>query len=100
MAAERCPGATRESCDPSHFAAGAHNRESPEGKGFQAELSAIRKTIQAFPLIEALKETMARSTGCDGWRTLRPPLHPLDAETRERLSVALGDIGFTMNLAA
>lgn len=74
--------------------------ETPKGKGFQAELSGIRKTIQAFPLIEALKETMARSTGHDGWRTLRPPLHRLDAETRKRLSVALNDIGFTMNLAA
>lgn len=71
-----------------------------DGERFQAELGDIRKTIQAFPLIESLKEIMAQSTGYDGWRRLRPPLHPLAVGQREQLSTALSAIGFTMNLAA
>ena len=76
------------------------HRETAEGESDQAELSAIRKTIQSFPLVEALKEVMARSTGHDGWRTLRPPLRALDAAQRERLATALGAIGFAMDMAA
>lgn len=74
--------------------------ETPEADGRQARLGAIRETIQAFPLIESLKEIMARSTGHDGWRTLRPPLRPLTAETAKQLADALSSIDFTQDLAA
>lgn len=66
----------------------------------QEALGAVRTTIQAFPLIEALKEIMARSTGRALWRTVRPPLRPLDAARAEALADRLGKIGFDPDLAA
>ena len=38
-------------------------------------------------MIPALKETLARRTGNDAWRTLRPPLVELSADQRAALSV-------------
>jgi len=70
------------------------------GAAAQDELGAIRTTIQAFPLIAALKEIVARATGNAGWRRQRPPLEPLTAEQADALMAQLAAIGFTMKRAA
>jgi 4-hydroxy-tetrahydrodipicolinate synthase len=50
----------------------------------QRQLSAVRKAINAFPLVAALKEIMARQSGDKDWRNIRPPLMALnDAEAAE-----------------
>ena len=67
---------------------------------WQDALGAIRATIQKYPLVEALKETMARRTGNDAWRALRPPLMPLDAATADALWADLSAIGFPADFAA
>ncbi len=64
----------------------------------QSALGAIRGTIQKYPLVEALKEIMARSTGNHFWRTLRPPLKPLDAASGDALWADLAAIGFDADL--
>ena len=61
---------------------------------YQDALSAIRLATQKFPLVEALKEAMARSTGDDAWRVLRPPLMPLDGATADALWSELAAAGF------
>ena len=70
------------------------------GAAAQDELGAVRETIQAFPLVAALKEIVARATGNAGWRRQRPPLEPLTAEQADALMAQLAAIGFTMKRAA
>jgi len=70
------------------------------GAAAQDELGAIRTTIQAFPLLAALKEIVARATGNAGWRRQRPPLEPLTAEQADALMARLAAIGFAMKRAA
>ena len=60
----------------------------------QKALSAIRLAMQRFPLVEALKEAMARQTGDEAWRVLRPPLQPLDRASADALWQALNKAGF------
>ena len=71
------------------------NWQGDDADTYQTALSAIRLATQKFPLVEALKEAMARKTGDAAWRTLRPPLQPLDAATAEAFWAALGAAGFS-----
>lgn len=71
------------------------NWRDDDADTYQAALSAIRLATQKFPLVEALKEAMARRTGNDSWRTLRPPLMPLDDATAESLWAELTAAGLT-----
>jgi 4-hydroxy-tetrahydrodipicolinate synthase len=64
------------------------------------ELSAVRATIQAFPLIEALKEIVADATGKPAWRRLRPPLMPLSRAEANALLASLRSCGFSVPMAA
>jgi 4-hydroxy-tetrahydrodipicolinate synthase len=58
-------------------------RTGPEADAAQAVLTATRRAATSVPLIPGLREVIARSTGDDGWRTIRPPhlrLAPAQAE--------------------
>ncbi|HWK25304.1 MAG TPA: dihydrodipicolinate synthase family protein [Solirubrobacter sp.] len=57
----------------------------------QRALSQVRRAIGDRQLIPALKAIMRARTGDDVWRTLRPPLRPLDAADAAALVAALGD---------
>jgi 4-hydroxy-tetrahydrodipicolinate synthase len=48
-------------------------RTGPEADAAQTVLNATRKAATSVPLIPGLREIIARSTGDDGWRTIRPP---------------------------
>ncbi|WP_043358690.1 dihydrodipicolinate synthase family protein [Belnapia sp. F-4-1] len=48
-------------------------RSGPEADAAQAVLTATRKAATSVALISGLREIIARSTGDDGWRTIRPP---------------------------
>ena len=69
------------------------NWRKDDADTYQAALSAIRLATQKFPLVEALKEAMARHTGDAAWRALRPPLQPLDNATATALWAALNEAG-------
>ena len=71
------------------------NWQGDDADSCQAALSAIRLATQKFPLVEALKGAIARQTGEDAWRALRPPLQPLDDATADALWTALTDAGFS-----
>ena len=62
-------------------------------EALNADYVAARTAVQQFPLIEALKETMALSTGRASWRRLRPPLLPLSSAQSRALGAALAKIG-------
>lgn len=58
-----------------------------EAENLQGRLSQLRGSIEAYPVIPALKVLMADLTGDEAWRNLRPPLSELDEEqTKELLS--------------
>jgi 4-hydroxy-tetrahydrodipicolinate synthase len=73
---------------------------SPEAAKLQQDLSAVRAAIQAFPLVEALKEIVAEATGRPGWRRLRPPLMPLARSQARALASALAACRFAPQMAA
>jgi 4-hydroxy-tetrahydrodipicolinate synthase len=53
-------------------------RTGAEADAAQTMLAATRKAATSVPLISGLREIIARSTGDDGWRTIRPPHLPLN----------------------
>ncbi len=58
-----------------------------EAETLQKRLSELRASIEAYPVIPALKALMANLTGEKSWRNLRPPLSALDEEqTKDLLS--------------
>ena len=54
-----------------------------------AEAVHIRAEISKFPLVAAVKETLALLTGDNGWRRLMPPLTSLTETQSEALEAAL-----------
>jgi 4-hydroxy-tetrahydrodipicolinate synthase len=76
-------------------AAVLENWQTDSADTCQSALSAIRLATQKFPLVEALKEAMARSTGDAAWRALRPPLMPLDASVADAFWAELTAAGFS-----
>ncbi|HEY4250137.1 MAG TPA: dihydrodipicolinate synthase family protein [Roseomonas sp.] len=63
-------------------------RTGAEADAAQTVLNGTRKAATSVPLISGLREIIARSTGDDGWRTIRPPHLPLNAEQAEKVWAA------------
>lgn len=66
----------------------------------QRELETVRATISDYPLVAALKATVARATGHENWRRPRPPLETLSIAEAAELIQRLEAIGFEMKRAA
>ena len=49
-----------------------------EAEDLQERLTQLRASIEAYPVIPALKQLMARLTGDEEWLNIRPPLSSLD----------------------
>ena len=62
----------------------------------QQMLDEIRSAVMAYPMIPALKATVAEFSGDDQWRTVRPPLVELDREKSAALAAALRAKEFDM----
>jgi 4-hydroxy-tetrahydrodipicolinate synthase len=56
-----------------------------EAQALQQSLSALRASIETYPVIPALKVLMSDLTGDGKWRNLRPPLSGLDEEQERKL---------------
>jgi 4-hydroxy-tetrahydrodipicolinate synthase len=65
-----------------------------EAETLQERLTQVRGSIEAYPVIPALKQLMARLTGDEQWRNIRPPLSELDEKNAENLpsSVPLAEL--------
>src|SRR5215204_6030470 len=65
-----------------------------EAEALQERLTQLRASIEAYPVIPALKQLMATLTGDKQWRNIRPPLSSLDDKlTNDLLSnVPLADL--------
>jgi 4-hydroxy-tetrahydrodipicolinate synthase len=68
-------------------------RSGAEADAAQAMLTATRKAAVSVPLIPGLREIIARSTGDDGWRTIRPPHLKLTAAQGDAIWGAWGAAG-------
>ncbi len=71
-------------------------RGTERAAALQRKITSIRKTFDRFPLIGALKHVMAKHSGRDQWRNVRPPLRRLGREDAARLEADLDSVGFTM----
>ncbi len=60
------------------------NWDSPQADLLQDLLYRIRKTVERWPMVPALKVLMRNLTGWDGWINLRPPLTPLSCSEARR----------------
>ena len=70
--------------------------QSAEAGDIQRELDEIRDTTMAYPMIPALKATVAHFTKDTQWRTVRPPLVPLADDQYNSLMEGLLQKGFDM----
>jgi 4-hydroxy-tetrahydrodipicolinate synthase len=78
----------------------AHRRGDAEAAHApQVRLTAVRRAIQAYPQIAALKAALARITGDEGWLRLRPPLVALNRDEGDRLGRDLERLGVVPALA-
>ncbi|MGI6856495.1 dihydrodipicolinate synthase family protein [Mesorhizobium sp. 1B3] len=64
-------------------------RTQAEREAALAEAVRIRAEIARFPLVAAVKETLALLSGEATWRRMMPPLSPLAGNERESLAKAL-----------
>jgi len=70
--------------------------KSKDAVTMQAELDGVRSAVAAYPMIPALKATVAEFSGDEAWRTVRPPLVQLGREDSAKLASALLRKGFEM----
>lgn len=82
--------------NPAPIVAVFENWRSPDAARMQADLDTLRKTMQAYPLIAAIKATIAHYARDESWNRLRPPLVELDAGQRSQLLAKLQDLSFAM----
>jgi 4-hydroxy-tetrahydrodipicolinate synthase len=62
---------------------------TPEAEALQKTLTAARVLFQDYPLVAALKETMALISGNPEWRNILPPNAPLSKDQRAEIEARL-----------
>jgi 4-hydroxy-tetrahydrodipicolinate synthase len=72
------------------------NWRGPQAETLQAEITALRKALQAYPMVPALKRIVAHFHGDPDWAAVRPPLVPLDQAQSAALIADLAKLGFTL----
>jgi 4-hydroxy-tetrahydrodipicolinate synthase len=72
------------------------NWRSPQAETLQAEITTLRNTLQAYPMVPALKRVVAHYHSDPNWAAVRPPLVPLDQAQSAALIAELGKLGFTL----
>ena len=68
--------------------------QTDEADDLQDRISEIRKTIQRYPLIPAMKAMVSHFHDDPAWQTLAPPLLPLPPEAASSLFADLAAINF------
>jgi 4-hydroxy-tetrahydrodipicolinate synthase len=72
------------------------NWRSADAEALQAGLDAVRAAHAKYPMIAALKATIAGHSGDSGWMKLRPPLAELSEVQAGELLDELRKLGFAM----
>ena len=72
------------------------NWQSEKAETRQAELDAVRSTVEKYPMIPALKSIIGNLRGEAQWETVRPPLLALADDQKSELLDALHELDFQM----
>ncbi len=72
------------------------NWQGPQADALQAEITTLRKALQAYPMVPALKRIVAHFHNDPDWAAVRPPLTPLDPAQSSALLADLARLGFTL----
>jgi len=72
------------------------NWRTPQADALQAEITTIRKAIQAYPMVPALKRIVAHFHNDPDWATVRPPMTALTKAQSAALLADLAKLGFTL----
>jgi 4-hydroxy-tetrahydrodipicolinate synthase len=72
------------------------NWRTPEADQLQAEITLARKTIQAYPMVPALKRIVAHFHNDPDWAAVRPPMVRLTEAQSAALIGDLAKIGFSL----
>jgi 4-hydroxy-tetrahydrodipicolinate synthase len=72
------------------------NWRTPQADDLQAAITLARKTIQAYPMVPALKRIVAHFHGDPDWAAVRPPMVRLSEAQSAALLADLAKIGFTL----
>ncbi len=75
------------------------NWRTPQADALQAEITLARKTIQAYPMVPALKRIVAHFHADPDWAAVRPPMVKLSEAQSGALLGDLAKIGFTLGEA-
>ncbi len=82
--------------NPAAIAALCRGWQQPDAEARQAALDRVRAAFQAFPMVAALKASVAHFSGDKSWATMRPPLVALTGEQRHQLVATLRGLEFAM----
>jgi 4-hydroxy-tetrahydrodipicolinate synthase len=82
--------------NPGAIADLAANWQSPDAQAMQDKMNDLREMMQQFPMIPALKATVAHYSGDADWGKVRPPLVELAAEQKAEMLAELDKRGFAM----
>ena len=72
------------------------NWRGPQAEALQADITTLRKALQAYPMVPALKRIVAHYHNDPNWAAVRPPLVPLDRAQSTALIADLGKLGFSL----
>ena len=72
------------------------NWRGPQAEVLQAKITTLRKALQAYPMVPALKRIVAHYHNDPNWAAVRPPLVPLDQAQSATLIADLGKLGFSL----
>jgi 4-hydroxy-tetrahydrodipicolinate synthase len=72
------------------------NWRSPQADALQAEITTVRKALQAYPMVPALKRIVAHFHGDPDWAAVRPPMVALDEAQSSALIADLAKLGFSL----
>src|SRR5207245_1926016 len=72
------------------------NWRTPQADALQAGITLARKTIQAYPMVPALKRIVAHFHNDPDWAAVRPPMTALSEAQSAALLGDLAKIGFTL----
>src|SRR6266487_2004410 len=72
------------------------NWRTPQADQLQAEITNLRKTIQAYPMVPALKRIVAHFHHDPAWAAVRPPMVALNEAQSAALIGDLTRLGFTL----
>lgn len=72
------------------------NWRGTQADALQAEVTTVRRTMQAYPMVPALKRVVAHFHDDPAWAAVRPPLTALESAQSAALLGDLAKIGFTL----